>query len=85
MARIEFNKALVAKLGGARQAVTTTRVIRYVAGVVRRERERQAQILRELGHPAVAEQLVDQANDPKIFRWAGADVPMDGPTTREDG
>jgi hypothetical protein len=49
-------------------------IIRYVAGVVKRERERLAQILLDGGvDPSVAEAVLDEDDDVRIFRW-GAHV-----------
>ena len=49
-------------------------LIRYVAGVVKRERERLARIVRNAGvDPSVAHALLDEDDDARVFRW-GAPV-----------
>jgi ParB-like chromosome segregation protein Spo0J len=49
-------------------------IVRYVAGVVKRERERLARIVRGAGvDPSVAQALLDEDDDARIFRW-GAHV-----------
>jgi hypothetical protein len=46
--------------------------IRYVAAVVKRERERLADILRGCGvDPSVAEAVLDEDDDARVFRWGG--------------
>jgi hypothetical protein len=49
-------------------------IVRYVAGVVKRERERIAAIVRDCGvDPSVSQAILDEDDDARIFRW-GAHV-----------
>jgi hypothetical protein len=57
-------------------------MIRYVAAVVKRERERLAGIVRGCGvDPSVARAILDEGDDARVFRW-GAPVRQTEPPAK---
>jgi hypothetical protein len=44
-------------------------VMRYVAGAIRRERQRLAEIFERAGMQEIASQIADSALDPNVFRF----------------
>jgi hypothetical protein len=54
-------------------------LVRYVSGVVHRERERLARIL-----PEHAAAILDESSDDLVFKFEGPDSPLDAtPTSRK--
>lgn len=76
----EFDKAKQAALGiDGREPATTAAVMRYTAGVVKRERERMARIFEEAGMDQVAARLRDESQDDLVFKWDGPEHDLDEP------
>lgn len=60
--------------------VEVTGVIRFVAGCMKRERERVARILRDDGFDTnVIDAVLSNTDDEKVFRWAGPETKLDDP------
>lgn len=66
----EMQENGISKSGGGAMAPISA-IIRYTAGVVKRERERIAKLARENGLPeSFAAALTDESEDAAVFKWA---------------
>jgi hypothetical protein len=66
------NESIAETLNAKGGVVRAPAVVRYVAGCMKRERERLAKILEGGGTPAaIAAAIRDDSEDPQVFRWAG--------------
>lgn len=64
------NETIAEKLGCNNNMVRATAVVRYVAGVIHRERERIGHILeRHLDSTVINELICDDSQDEKVFQW----------------
>jgi len=71
----EKMKELGLKTGSA---ALVTAVMRYTAGTMKRERERLARIfVRQKPPDEIAEAILDNSLDDKVFKWCGPEVPLD--------
>jgi hypothetical protein len=58
--------------------VTSSAVMRYPAGCIKRERERLAKIfIREKTPERIATAILDGSLDDKVFKWNGPETPLD--------
>lgn len=76
---MKLDDAKAAELGGGDGLATTPNVMRYVAGVVLRERERMARVFDKHGMGEVAADLRSEALDDHVFKWVGPTVGLDVP------
>jgi hypothetical protein len=54
--------------------------VRYVAGCIKRERERLARVfVTEKSPERLAEAILDATLDEKVFTWNGPETPLDTP------
>lgn len=44
-------------------------IVRYVAGVVSRERQRMAEVFRRNGMESIAAEIMDDSMDREVFKW----------------
>ena len=67
-------------IGGSPAVPLGTALMRYVAGCLSRERERVARILEkhDFDPDAIAE-IRSEADDAKVFKWAGPESRLDDP------
>lgn len=65
-------------IGRVKCAATSSAVMRYTAGCMKRERERLARIFVNEKPPAkLAEAIMDNTLDDKVFKWNGPESPLD--------
>ena len=76
-----LDESKMKEIGLGRGGVPLTgAVVRYVAGCIRRERERLARIFVVPKSPEkLAEAIMDSSLDEKVFKWAGPESPLDKP------
>lgn len=67
------------EIGGNGGTVFTSVMVRYVAGVMCRERERLARIFEADGRPDLAQKIRSGDQDDQVFRWASPDAKLDAP------
>jgi hypothetical protein len=72
-------EALGIKYGGG--LVHAGTVMRYVVGVVMRERERLARVFEDNDMPDVAKAVQDSSYDDIVFKWAGPKSGLDVPAS----
>lgn len=78
--------ALIDRLAGHSGAlVAKGAVMRYVAGAVRRERQRLAEIFEAVGMREVAERVRDTSLDSNVFRFRPPSVDLHRQTTEPTG
>jgi hypothetical protein len=66
----------------SREDESAAPIVRYVAAVMKRERERLAGIVKRCGvDPSVARAILDEGEDARIFRWGGLVQQQDQPIT----
>ena len=59
---------------------TVDSIIAYVAGCVKRERERLARVLREAGqNQRTIDAILSEEDDAKVFRWRCGNVGLNDP------
>lgn len=64
--------SLVEILGAGRSFTNVTSICRYVAGCMKRERERIAKIIERTDDPKeIAAAIRDASEDPQVFKWLG--------------
>lgn|SRR5581483_3556626 len=82
----EREDALIDRLAGnGGHLVHDGTVMRYVAGVVRRERQRLVEIFERAGMVDVATQIADSALDPNVFRFRPPSVDLHTRTDEPPG
>jgi hypothetical protein len=58
------------------------KIMDFVVGSIHRERERIARVLSNSGYPiGLIEGILDESQDPNVFRHNGPDVRLDDPPT----
>lgn len=66
------------ELGAQSTVAFTSVVMRYPAGCIKRERERLARIfVNEKSPQKIAEAILDNSLDDKVFKWNGPETPLD--------
>ena len=64
--------------GGGGGSTTPADVVRYVAAVVKRKRERLARALSGHVPAGVVDRIVSEDQDAEVFRWAAPGMDPDG-------
>jgi hypothetical protein len=78
--------ALIDQLAGnGGRMVTDGTVMRYVAGAVRRERQRLSEIFERAGMQEIAKQIADSALDSNVFRFRPPSVNLHTQTNEPPG
>jgi hypothetical protein len=84
--RPESKDALIDRLAGTGgHLITGDSVMRYVAGVILRERQRLAEIFERAGMQEIAKQITDSALDPNVLRFRPPSVDLHRQTNEPRG
>lgn len=78
---MKFDDKTLESIGGVPALATIPNIMRYVAGCMKRERERLAKaVVASQSADALAKAILDDSEDMSIFRWKGP-----GTSSKADG